>query len=210
MLLVMGNADRVAEWVGAALRGVASRAGRTRVVAVDGRSGSGKTWLAERLRGPLGAPVVALEDLYGGWDGIERGIGLLVSAVLEPLAAGRTALVPRYDWVAGDWAEPVPLTPPDVLIVEGVGAGARRPATFESMVVWLEAPGPVRKKRALDRDGETFAPHWDMWAAQEDRMLARERTPQRADVVIDGVTGGVLRCPLPAVPLRGSRRGRTP
>jgi len=193
MLRVMGNADRAAEYIGAALLDVAPRAGRTRVVAVDGRSGSGKTWLAARLREALGAPVVALEDLYGGWDGMERGVDLLVAAVLGPLAGGRAALVPRYDWVAGDWAEPVPLPPPDVLIVEGVGAGARRAASFESMVVWLEAPGPVRKKRALDRDGETFAPHWDMWAAQEDRMLARERTPERADVVIDGVTGGVLR-----------------
>jgi hypothetical protein len=32
-----------------------------------------------------------------------------------------------------------------------------------------------------------------MWAAQEDAMLARERTPERADVVIDGISGNVLR-----------------
>lgn len=189
----MENMDSAAEVIGVALRVVAPRAGGTRVVAVDGRSGAGKTRLAEALRRELSAPVVSLEDLYGGWDGVERGIDLLVSAVLEPLAAGRAAAVPRYNWVSGDWAEPEPLPPPDVLIVEGVGAGARRAASYESMVVWLETPGPVRKKRALDRDGETFAPYWDMWAAQEDRMLARERTPERADVVIDGVTGGVLR-----------------
>jgi para-aminobenzoate synthetase len=51
--------------------------------------------------------------------------------------------------------------------------------------VWLEVPPPVRKKRALDRDGATFAPRWDRWAAQEDPMLAREHTPERADVRID-------------------------
>lgn len=155
------------------------------MVAVDGRSGAGKTWLAEVLGGELGAPVVPLEDLYGGWDGLERGVDLLVSAVLEPLAAGRAARVPRYDWVAREWAEPAPLSPPDVLIVEGVGAGARRAAALESVVVWLESPPSVRKKRALDRDRETFAPYWDMWAAQEQEMLARERTPERADLVIE-------------------------
>jgi hypothetical protein len=48
----------------------------------------------------------------------------------------------------------------------------------------LEVPASVRKKRALDRDGETFAPYWDMWAVQEDAMLARERTRDRADLVI--------------------------
>jgi len=128
--------------------------------------------------------VVALEGLYGGWDGLERGIDLLVSAVLAPLADGRAARVPRYDWVAREWGEPARLEPPEVLIVEGVGAGARRAAVFESLLVWLEAPVSVRKKRALERDGETFAPYWNQWAAQEDAMLGRERTPERADLVL--------------------------
>jgi len=174
--------------IGLAVRRAAPRAGGTRVVAVDGRSGAGKTSLAGILRDELAAPVVSLEDLYGGWDGLEHGIDLLVSEVLEPLAAGRVALVPRYDWVAGEWAEPVALDPPEVLIVEGVGAGARRAAAYASVLVWLDATPAVRKKRALDRDGETFAPHWDRWAAQEDAMLAREHTPERADVLIDART----------------------
>jgi len=84
-----------------------------------------------------------------------------------------------------------------VLIVEGAGAGARRAAAFESLLVWSEVAPSVRKKRALDRDGETFAPYWDVWAAQEDAMLARERTPERADVVIDGISGNVLRSHMP-------------
>jgi uridine kinase len=168
----------------AALQEAPARAGGTRVVAIDGRSGAGKTRLAAELSGELGAAVVSLEDLYGGWDGLERGIGVLVSEVLEPLAAGRAARVPRYDWVARAWAGPAVLEPPEVLIVEGVGAGARRAAAFESLLVWLEAPTAVRKQRALARDGETFAPYWDMWAAQEDAMLGRERTPERAGLVI--------------------------
>jgi uridine kinase len=166
-------------------------AGATRVIAIDGRSGAGKTSLAARLRGTLGAPVVTLEDLYGGWDGLERGVDLLVSDVLAPLRAGRPALVPRYDWVTGQWARPWQLTPPETLIVEGVGAGARRAAAYASMLIWVAATASARKKRALDRDGETFAPYWDQWAAQEDAMLARERTQDRADLVIDGMTGMV-------------------
>jgi uridine kinase len=177
----LDNVDDAVTRVAAATRRAAPRAGRSRVVAIDGRSGSGKTSLAAALRDRLQAPVVSLEDLYGGWDGLERGIDLLVSAVLEPIAAGRAARVPRYDWVAGQWAEPMVLEPPDVLIVEGVGAGARRAAAFESVLVWLEVPASVRKSRALNRDGETFAPYWDRWAAQEEEMLARERTPDRAD-----------------------------
>ena len=77
---------------GAGLRAAVPRAGRTRVLAIDGRSGAGKSSLAAAMSGELGAPVVSLEDLYGGWDGLENGIDLLVSEVLEPLAAGRAAL----------------------------------------------------------------------------------------------------------------------
>ena len=162
------------------------------VIAIDGRSGSGKTSLAARLGSGLPAPVVTLEDLYGGWDGLERGIDLLVSEVLEPLAAGLAARVPKYDWVAGAWATPWVLEPPEILIVEGVGAGALRAAAYASTLVWMQAAASVRKKRALDRDGETFGPYWDMWAGQEDAMLAREHTPDRADIVIDGVNGKVV------------------
>ncbi len=135
----------------------------------DGRVGPRGSSLA--AADGLGAPVVTLEDLYGGWDGLERGIDLLVSEVLEPLAAGRAARVPKYDWLAGAWAAPWVLEPPEVLIVEGVGAGARRAAAYASLLIWVEAAESVRKQRALDRDGQAFAPHWDMWAAQEDAML---------------------------------------
>ena len=162
-----------------------ARAGRTRVVAIDGRSGAGKSSLAAVLRAELGAPVVTLEDLYGGWDGLERGVDMLVSEVLEPLSAGRPARVPRYNWVTAAWEAPLVLAPPEILIVEGVGAGARRAAAYASLLIWVEEAASVRKKRALDRDGETFAPYWDMWAAQEDAMLARERTWDRANLVID-------------------------
>jgi para-aminobenzoate synthetase len=182
------RADDVVTRVADAARRAAPRAGGTRVVAIDGRSGAGKTSLAAAVAERLRAPVVSLEDLYGGWDGLEHGIDLLVAAVLEPLAAGATARVPRYDWVAGEWAPPAVLEPPDVLIVEGVGAGARRAAAFESVLAWLEVPAPVRRQRALDRDGPTFAPYWDQWAAQEDLMLARERTPDRADITIRPAT----------------------
>jgi uridine kinase len=193
----------------------------TRVIAIDGRSGAGKSSLAARLQGELGAALVSLEDLYGGWDGLERGIDLLVSKVLEPLSAGRAARVPRYDWVSRTWGEPWVLEPPAVLIAEGAGAGARRAAAYAETVIWMEAAPSVRKKRALERDGETFAPYWDMWAAQEDLMLAREHTPERADLVIaaDPASWMALWCRYndsrgtsirPPGQVRGSRRGRTP
>jgi uridine kinase len=182
MAVMRGGSRRIGEL----LRAAEPRAGQTRVLAIDGRSGSGKTTLAGALGRELGAPVVSLEYLYCGWDGLEQGVDLLVSDILQPLARDRTALVPHYDWARQEWAKPRALEPPELLLVEGVGAGARRAARYESLVIWLEMAPGVRKNRALDRDGATFAPYWDAWAAQEDAMLARERTPERADLVVRG------------------------
>ena len=162
------------------------RAGDTRVVAIDGRSGAGKSTLAQALALALDGPIVALEDLYGGWDGLEDGVSLLLSEVLRPLGDGREASVPHYDWLTARWGEPWALAPPALLIVEGAGAGARALAPYTSVLAWLELPPARRRERALARRyGELYAPHWERWARQEDAFVARERPQERADLVID-------------------------
>ena len=177
----------------AALRASTPRAGATRVLAIDGRSGAGKSTLARALARDLGdAPVVSLEDLYDGWDALERGVELLRSAVLIPLAAGRWAEVPRYDWQAGSWGEPWRLEPPSELIVEGCGAGATALVPYLSVLVWIELGAVRRRERVMSRaDWDIYEPHWRSWAAQEDDLLARERTGDRADLVIGGDDPGL-------------------
>ena len=124
------------------LRAAPPRAGRTRVLAIDGRSGAGKTYLAAGLARELGAPVVPLEDLYGGWDGLERGIDLLVTEVLEPLAAGRAARVPALRLGCGAWAEPVAARPAGAADRGGGRGRGAAGGAFESVLVWLESPRP--------------------------------------------------------------------
>jgi uridine kinase len=149
------------------------------VLAIDGRSGAGKSTLAATL----GAPVVSLEDLYGGWDGLRPGIDRLVREVLEPLRAGRTALVPRYDWHAQRWAPPWPLERPPLLVVEGVGAGALAAAPYVSALVWVEASDSERRRRTIERDGAIFDDaRWVQWTVQEDEYVAGERPQERADL----------------------------
>jgi hypothetical protein len=167
-------------------RAAAPRAGATRVAAIDGRSGAGKSTLAHALAGELEAPLVSLEDLYGGWDGLEQGVSLLLSAVLQPLAAGRAPEVPRYDWLAAAWGESWALSPPAHLVIVGAGAGARALAPYTSVLVWLELDPALRRERALARrDGELYAPHWERWALQEDAFFERERPKERADLVVE-------------------------
>ncbi|MGN6333978.1 MAG: uridine kinase family protein [Motilibacteraceae bacterium] len=162
------------------------RAGTTRVVAVDGPSGSGKTTLAGRLAALLGAPVVHLDDIYPGWDGLADIVPRLVEWVLEPLHRGEPARYRRYDWVEGVYAEwhEVPAAP--VLVVEGCASGSLAAAPYLSLLVWVEAPHDLRMERGIARDGETYRPHWERWARQEDELYRTQRTRERADVRLDG------------------------
>lgn len=161
-------------------------AGRTRVVAIDGPAGSGKTTLAARLSRPLEAPVVHMDDLFPGWDGLAEAPGKLVDWILAPLAAGRQAVYRRYDWEAGAYAERVAVPESDVLIVEGCASGSTAAAPYLSLLIWIAAPHDVRMARGLARDGEAFAPHWERWARQEDAVFTAERTRARADLIVDG------------------------
>lgn len=183
-------ADAPAAVVDLALRRGPS-AGRCAVVALDGRSGAGKTSLAalvvaEGARRTGGVvPLVAMEDLYPGWDGLEAAARLLHDDVLAPLATGGTAAYRPWDWGAGR-AGPVRVEVPaaPLLVVEGVGAGAWACAPLTAVLVWVSAPAALRRRRALERDGATYAPHWQRWAAQERDHLLRERTRSRADLLV--------------------------
>jgi para-aminobenzoate synthetase len=169
-----------------ALAAAPSRCGTTRVIAIDGRSGAGKSTLARAVGTRLGAPVLQLEGLYDGWDGLERGVARLASDVLAPLARGEAVEVPQWDWHAEAWGAPrrLPARLP-ALVVEGVGAAAMEAAPFASLVVWVEAPDAVRQERAIARDGDTYKPFWDTWARQEQALLERDDIRSRADLVIE-------------------------
>jgi len=170
---------RLAELLSAA----APSAAGTRVAAIDGRSGSGKSALAAALARRTGAQVVAMEQLYGGWDGLREGIGRLAQ-MLAALAAGEPAAVPRYDWAGARWLEPGRLASPEILIVEGVGSGALAASAHIGVLAWIELPEALRRERAMERDGETYEGHWERWRAQEDDYIRSDRTPQRAQIIL--------------------------
>jgi uridine kinase len=129
--------------------------------------------------------IVHLDDLLAGWDGLV-GVAADLEALLRPLAEGGTGSYRRWDWHADRWAGTVAVPPAPLLVVEGVGSGALRCADLVTLLVWVEAPGELRLRRGLERDGDAFAPHWRRWAAQEVEVFARDRTRERADLRIDG------------------------
>ena len=147
------------------------------VLLIDGRSGAGKTVLARRLADATGATLVSLDDVYPGWDGLAAGADAVPGII-------RDGSWRRWDWVADRPAEPASVDRTGSLIVEGCGAISRVARALADHAWWLELDDAERKRRALERDGDEYAPHWDRWAAQELVHAAREQPRVLADLVI--------------------------
>ncbi len=159
------------------------------VVLIDGRSGAGKSSLARLLVAgwPGGAPVqlIALDSLYPGWDGLDEGVRAACETILLPHARGRVGVWRRWDWDAEAPAEAHAVDPSLPLVVEGAGLLTPQTAPLGDVRVWVQAPDASRRRRALDRDGDGYRPHWERWAAQERRHLERDRPVALATVVCD-------------------------
>ena len=164
------------------------------IIAVDGRSGAGKTTLAielaARLRAHHKVSLFHLEDIYPGWDGLEAGIERYVTTVLTPLRRDEAASWTSWDWDNHYDGDTRVTLPAEIIIVEGVGAAAEAARPLLDAVVWAESPDDIRRSRALHRDGATYEPYWDRWAAQEDEWLGRDDVPGHADLHVHNLADG--------------------
>jgi uridine kinase len=145
------------------------------IVAIDGRSGVGKSTMARSLAEPPDACVIEGDDFYAG--GIELRSDSAASraaacidwtrqrSVLEALAAGRPAQWRAFDWEAFDGRlcdEPTKLEPRPVVILEGVYAARPELADLLDLRVVLVAPDEVRLARLAAREG-TIGPWESQW-----------------------------------------------
>jgi hypothetical protein len=159
------------------------------LLAVDGRSGGGKTTVTQRIvdRVP-GAAVVHTDDIawyHAMFDWSE----LMVDGVLAPLRRGEAVAFrpPPWDARARPGAVTVPAGCP-LVVVEGVGIGRRDLATFFDALVWVQTDRAIAATRGLARDADRpdARAFWDEWEAAERPFLAVERPWERADLVVDG------------------------
>jgi len=172
-------------WAESVLAHALARPGRLgpgRLVCIDGPAGSGKTTLALQVAEHTGAPVVRMDDLYPGWDGL-FAVGPEVLGLLQPLAEGRTGCYRRYDWLGEEYREQHCVEPAPLLLLEGVGSGNLAWQDLVTTLVWVEAPDDVRLRRGLARDGEEQRERWTQWMLDESRLFAEEGTRARADLV---------------------------
>jgi uridine kinase len=160
---------------------------QTRIVAIDGYGGSGKSELARQLAGSLGGAAIVHADDFArpgvrGWEW-QR----MQQQVLEPISRGHPGRYQRYDWDLDELTEWHEVPVGGTLIVEGVSSMRQDLGTYWDYAIWVDAPYEVRLQRGVKRDGEQMSSHWtDVWMPEEEEYFVAERPDVRADVIIDG------------------------
>lgn len=164
-------------------------AGQPWIVAVDGRSGAGKTTVAELLRGALpAASVVHIDDVawghsFFGW------VDLLMTMILEPVRRGERVRFHPEAWSQRGREGFIDV--PEhrrVVLIEGVGAGRRDLACAVDATIWVQSDAVKARLRGIARDGgdEAAESFWEEYAAAERPFLAHHRPWEHANLVIAG------------------------
>ena len=204
----MATSQAAEQVLAAALARHATLGRGSRAIAVDGPAGAGKTTLAGQVadvaRSHGTVAVVHLDDLYDGWRGV-LSVNALVATLLRCLHADGEASYRRYDWHRGEYAEVVRLDLPDLLVVEGVGASVPAVDRLLTLRVWVDAPRDRRLARGLARDGAHLRAEWEQFLVDETVVHDRDHSRDRADIVVDGVTGEVSPSRSAAPAPRGPR-----
>ncbi len=175
-----------------------ARVSGPRIVAIDGRSGVGKSTLAARLGEATGAAVLDGDGFFAGGIEVHRGAPVDRVAccidwrrqreVLTDLRAGRTATYRAFDWDAFDGSlelRPTVVAPAPIVILEGVYAARPELEDLLDLRVLLRVPDAVRKRRLEEREGGVGP--WELaWHEAEVWYFAHAAPEARFDVVIQG------------------------
>jgi uridine kinase len=185
-------------------------------VAIDGRSGSGKSTVAEALAQATGAVIVPCDDFFAAsvtnaeWDRRtpeQRAADAidwrrLKREAIEPLRTGRPARWYAFDFLAGprgDGTYPVQGTPTElaakpVVLLDGAYSARPELADVLDLSVLVEAAPATREARLAAREGADFLRQWHArWDPAEEYYFGYVRPRASFDVVIqtEGVRGSI-------------------
>ena len=166
------------------------RSSELAIIAIDGVAGSGKTTLAERLKGDLAScQVVHMDDLYNGWsDPLSKELTQrVITQILKPVKNHQIAKYEKYNWYIDSFDLTSSIPRSDFLILEGVGSGQIAFREFFSKLIWVELDPQAGFERVIARDGEGVRTQMINFLVNQSNHFSSELTQKAADYTFSGV-----------------------
>ena len=154
------------------------------IILIDGRSGAGKTTLANEIAESLGATVVHLDDVYPGWGGLVEGRNRVIDDVIRPIRSGLPGHLATWDWVRSAPGASRSVAPAEIVIVEGCGISTPQSRLLADTCIWVDAPTEVRFARVAQRDGMETLEHFEAWESDVETHVADNDPIATATVVV--------------------------
>lgn len=182
---------------------VTPRQAKTKLMAIDGRGGSGKTTLTCELSKQLkDVTIVAMDDFYlpsnlrdnSNPQYFNFNIKRLLREVIQPLSTDKKAIYQRYDWAKDTMAETHEIKPGGLVIVEGCYSLHTLLRDFYDFKIWVEVDKDLALTRGVSRDlmHEKEADHkiklrqWkEDFQPKEDRYIETMEPKECADTVVE-------------------------
>jgi uridine kinase len=170
------------------------------VVALDGRSGAGKSNLAASIAVAVGGAVIDADDFFTNgpdaeWEArsTEAKVAdaldwkrLRVEA-LEPLLAGEVASWHPFDFLSrvGLDSRLETCAPSAVIILDGAYCSRPELGDLINLSVLVEAPDDVRHQRLIAREGAEFMRAWHpIWDDAEEYYFTHVRPRESFDLIV--------------------------
>ncbi len=177
-----------------------SRAKTPLLIALDGRSGTGKSTIATTIAEKVGGVVIEGDDFYAGgteeeWDArtSEEKASLCIDwkrlrkEALEPLLANHSASWHPFDWKAGKGLAEhiVTRNPTPVIVLDGVYSSRPELTDLIDLTVLVEVQDGKRRERLIGREGFSNMKDWHQrWDEAEEYYFTKVRPPSSFSFVI--------------------------
>lgn len=162
--------------------------GSTLLVGIDGRSGSGKSSLAEKLSKRFGDSQIIHLDTFGMYEG-ENSSKRVINDVLLPLKNNQLARYRGYE--KGHENESYLVESGGISIVEGIFALNADLISYYDYKIWVECPAKLGHERGNARDiqlsGIDNSEKWlNYWMPKEEEYILKQKPQDKADFIVDG------------------------
>ncbi|MCR4330001.1 MAG: (d)CMP kinase [Candidatus Roizmanbacteria bacterium] len=174
---------------------------RPMFVAIDGRSGTGKSTIANELAKRLGGVVILSDDFWvGGTDSEwlarkpKERASLAIdwmrikSDVLEPLLAGKRASWHPFDWEKGSGLSEKYIHADSKQLIILDGAYSTRPELLDliDLSILVELTNDfIRRERLVKRESREYMTNWhNIWDSAEDYYFTEIKTRASFDIII--------------------------